>query len=101
MLRRYTDRGHMSGVIRFDETNHETDHYSARSYSAIGHCFGSGEQVIKSLTTVGFTVDKAALIESPAFIQLRNRQRTNVISRTPCRGARLSCRLRWKGNFWL
>src|ERR1043166_6790866 len=101
MLRRNTHCGHVAGMIGFDETDHKTDHHSAWSYCAIGHCFGRCEQVIKSLATVGFAVDKASLIESPAFVQLRNRQRTNVVSRTPRGSARLLFLLHWKRNFFL
>src|SRR6185295_324067 len=101
MFGRNAYRRYMSCVIRFNETNDEANHDSTGGYRAIGYCLRGCEQVIKSLTTVGLTVDKASLIESPAFVQLRNRQRTNVIPRTPRRSDRLLLLFRRKRNFRL
>src|SRR5581483_1285100 len=69
VFRRDADSGDVSGVIRFDKSDYKSSHDAAGGDGAKRDRLRSGEQVIESLAAVSLTVDKAALIEPPAFIE--------------------------------
>ena len=79
MFGRDADRRDVTSVIRLKQSDHETRHRAVLRYDPIRNRFGRGEQVLKSVAAVGFAIDETALIELPAFVDLSNRQRTQVV----------------------
>ena len=70
MFRRHTDGRNVSCVIRFNEADDKTDHYSAWRDGTVGNGLGCGQQVFKRFTTVSFAIYKTALVETPTLIKL-------------------------------
>src|SRR4051812_34268668 len=70
----------MSRVIRLEQADYEASHYSILHHYAIANGFRSREQVFESIAAVSFAIDKAALVEAPAFVNLRDRQRAHVVA---------------------
>src|SRR5215831_17631106 len=86
MFGRYTDCGDVSGMIRFLQADHKSDHRAIRCYDAVCNRFGRSQEVLESIAAVGLAIDEATLIQPPAFIELRDAQRANVVSKIRCQG---------------
>ena len=81
MFRGDSDRRDMARVIGLKQADDKTGHGTVLRYDAIRNGFRRPEQVFKSVAAVGFAVQKAALVEMPAFIDLSHGQRTQIIMR--------------------
>jgi hypothetical protein len=55
-------------VIRLDESDDEAGHHASGSYGSIRNRLRSSQKIVERFAAVGFAVDEAALIESPALI---------------------------------
>ena len=80
-----SDRGDVSGVVRFEQSDHEAGHRSTLDNDAIRNGFGGGQQVFKSIPAISFAINETTLIETPTFVDLRNGQRPHVITRVDWR----------------
>jgi hypothetical protein len=69
---RDADCGDVSGVIGFEQAYDKADHGAALRNYPVSQRFGSSQQIFESVSTVGFAIYKAALIQTPAFIELRH-----------------------------
>jgi hypothetical protein len=57
-------------MIGLNKTDDKTDHGPARSYNSVGDGLGSGKKILKSIAAISFSIDKTALIQPPAFVEL-------------------------------
>ena len=80
MIRGDADGRDVSRVVRFDKTDDEADHRAAMRDRAVGDGFRRSQKIFKRVAAVGFAVNKATLIQTPALIELRNRQRPHVVA---------------------
>ncbi len=81
MFRRDPDRGDVTGMVGLEETDDKTGHRAVFSHHPIRNRLGRGQQIFERVAAVGFAVNKATLIQAPALVDLRDRQRTQIVTR--------------------
>jgi len=78
----------MAGVILFEQADYKARHGAILGNDPVRNGLVRGEQVFKGVATVSFAIDKATLIKAPAFIDLRNRKRAQIVVRIDGRNQR-------------
>ena len=82
---RDAESGDVTRSVRLDDADDEADHHAVRSHCAVGDRVGRGEKVFERLAAVRLAVNEAALVEPPALVELRDRERAYVVARLRAR----------------
>src|SRR5437016_13054318 len=70
----------MARVIRLEQPDDKAGHGAILGNYAVRNRFRRRQQIFERVTAVGFAVNKATLIQPPTFVDLRNSERTKIVT---------------------